>query len=699
MLKKLTILFLFTFTVFLSSCSSPPKKPVAIEDKVIQKVQTPYEKYKTEFKSTLQLKQPLKNKKLLSLLIQLSSYLSNNTLYYTEAYKGEVELLTDVKNNISIELLSLQDKNTFQLLSAVSLFQTDKLASLKSLIPDVNEYNLPEKILAYRIQSETINQLSPLNEIKTNLILYFLNEEYYQNYKDLYPQTILSPKTVEESSSNVSESQLLTQFYLGYSIDVSKLLENYKTIYLTKIWQSFSNLSMDDFENLNNPHFNDNNTLALISTAFLNPGIQAKIEKQLNGWKILFTLVKQTASQYLLKQKIQLWKQQFPNHMANNEFIDNQLTEHFKQVVSARHIALLLPQTGKYATLAQYIQHGFLASHYHRSHQTDTSIKIYDTGSASTIWPLYREAVADGADVVVGPLDKRFIAELAEESELPVVTLALNQIITSVEDEPGQNDHQEIDKSKATSTINLFQFALKPEQEIAQITQKAFDQGYIKAALLSDNTQTGKRHADSFQKQWTKLGGQIVSKQTYKAQQYDFNQPITELLNASHSERRHRELRQIIGQTSEFTPRIRHDIDVIFLYATPEQGKQIPLQIDFHHGSNLPIYATSRIINEAFNVKENKDLEGIIYPDMNWLIDQDIKAVSRQSNEKIAYLQRFFSFGVDSYRILPFLNLLKNNHLQSYKAESGLINIENNGLISCRLKFAQIKNGLPSLIN
>ena len=52
-----------------------------------------------------------------------------------------------------------------------------------------------------------------------------------------------------------------------------------------------------------------------------------------------------------------------------------------------------------------FIQHGFLASHFHRSHQTDTSIKIYDTGSVKSIWPLYREAVDDGADVIVGPLD------------------------------------------------------------------------------------------------------------------------------------------------------------------------------------------------------------------------------------------------------------------------------------------------------
>ena len=84
---------------------------------------------------------------------------------------------------------------------------------------------------------------------------------------------------------------------------------------------------------------------------------------------------------------------------------------------------------------------------------------------------------------------------------------------------------------------------------------------------------------------------------------------------------------------------------------------------------------------------------------MSWLINPNQESISRQTHEKKAYLQRFFSFGVDSYRLLPYLKLLKNKQLEHIDAETGLISINPLGYIKRQLKFAQIKQGLPKPVN
>ncbi len=70
-------------------------------------------------------------------------------------------------------------------------------------------------------------------------------------------------------------------------------------------------------------------------------------------------------------------------------------------------IALLLPLRGVYAESGQAIRDGFLAVYY-QSLADDAAaptIRIVDTGSGDIV-SLYHQAIAQGANVVVGPLSK-----------------------------------------------------------------------------------------------------------------------------------------------------------------------------------------------------------------------------------------------------------------------------------------------------
>jgi len=89
------------------------------------------------------------------------------------------------------------------------------------------------------------------------------------------------------------------------------------------------------------------------------------------------------------------------------------------------HIALILPL--QQAT-GNAIQEGFLSAYYQA---LDISrevprISVYDSSNVTSVYGIYDEAVASGADLVIGPLNKQLVNQLAELPELPIKTLALN---------------------------------------------------------------------------------------------------------------------------------------------------------------------------------------------------------------------------------------------------------------------------------
>ena len=79
----------------------------------------------------------------------------------------------------------------------------------------------------------------------------------------------------------------------------------------------------------------------------------------------------------------------------------------------------------------------------------------------------YQQAVESGADLIIGPLTKSLVNQLAEKEDLPVPTLALNYA-----------------DSVGESPQNLYQFGLAPADEIYQILNLAWARNYRRAALM-----------------------------------------------------------------------------------------------------------------------------------------------------------------------------------------------------------------------
>ncbi|MCH3072729.1 penicillin-binding protein activator, partial [Listeria monocytogenes] len=74
------------------------------------------------------------------------------------------------------------------------------------------------------------------------------------------------------------------------------------------------------------------------------------------------------------------------------------------------------------------LQDGFLAAHFQaqQAGQNPPSIKLYDSTQVRSLDDFYRQAQADGVELVVGPLEKPLVKQLASREQLLITTLALN---------------------------------------------------------------------------------------------------------------------------------------------------------------------------------------------------------------------------------------------------------------------------------
>lgn len=344
-----------------------------------------------------------------------------------------------------------------------------------------------------------------------------------------------------------------------------------------------------------------------------------------------------------------------------------------------RHIALLLPLQQP-AGLA--IQEGVLNAYYDALLTTRDlpRISVFDTSGAPDISPLYNEAVAEGADLIIGPLDKAFVNRLHRETELPVPTLALNYADSDL---PGP--------------ANLFQFGLAPEDEIAQATNIAWELGYRNAALLTPDTPDYSRLQSVFAQTWQGRGGRVVSQNSFNGNG-DYAQVVRRLMAIDSSEARAERLLNLLPRNSmEFTPRRREDIDFIFLMANPRQGRQIKPTLAFYFAEDVPVFALPSIYDGQNNQSANRDLNGVVFTDAPWVLDSS--APGRQqldANLRSVQgpLQRLRALGVDSYRLHARLDQFKAGTITSIPGATGELTITDDRRIHRRLQAAYFNNGL-----
>ncbi len=343
-------------------------------------------------------------------------------------------------------------------------------------------------------------------------------------------------------------------------------------------------------------------------------------------------------------------------------------------------VALLLPVTGRLASYGKAIRDGFLASHY----QTQASgglvplLRVYDSAQHANIGATYRQAVADGAKMVIGPLTKEAVAALLEQvPQLEVPTLALNRIDGN--QFPGM----------------LFQFGLAPEDEARQLAQIANGEGYRRTLALIPEGSWGENVADSFAEHWRQLGGDVVGRSRFDAATKNYSKVIQSALQLDRSEQRASLLRQITGKRFEFEPRRRGDADFIFLVARPHEAQAIKPLLAYHYAGDLPVYATSHVYNGIPEPDKNRDIDGIKFVHIPWVLNEvtpERRGILDELPQSGAY-QRMYALGVDSYRLFPRLRQLTSLQNSRVFGETGSLQLNPLRQIERELLLAEFSNG------
>ena len=135
--------------------------------------------------------------------------------------------------------------------------------------------------------------------------------------------------------------------------------------------------------------------------------------------------------------------------------------------VSGETVAVLLPESGRFSAAAEAVRAGILAAQRADDPSKRPVLRFYDTSNDQSAPALVRRAAAEGAQLVIGPLQKQAVDQLAASPSLPAPTLALN-VATGGQMPPP----------------DLYQFALSPEDEAAEVANRAWAKGYRGALML-----------------------------------------------------------------------------------------------------------------------------------------------------------------------------------------------------------------------
>lgn len=346
--------------------------------------------------------------------------------------------------------------------------------------------------------------------------------------------------------------------------------------------------------------------------------------------------------------------------------------------ISTPQIALLLPLTGQYAVAASAIREGFIGSYYIDSGYRigmHAQVEVYDTNADKDVVKAYRNAIDDGANIIVGPLTKP-----GQEALLDAKVVDNNTVVITLNTLEGRTHLPR----------HLYPFALSPEDEAYRLAEQAIHDGKRRVGALVEDNSFGRRAVYAFNKRFEQLGG-VVMDVVYFDPQRALEDPVHFLLKVEES-------KTADGET--VFNRRRHDLDFIFLVANPQQGRQIPPLMQFYYAQEIPIYAMASVYSGTPNPSLDNDLNGIIFCDSPWIINpagrnSQLNAVATQLLTHKAAQERLFAFGADAYTVAKNIHQFSASPQFSIRGVTGELSMDNSGFMVRNPSCARFSLGAP----
>ncbi len=389
------------------------------------------------------------------------------------------------------------------------------------------------------------------------------------------------------------------------------------------------------------------------------------------------------------ERRLALWRNRYGDHPAAAVAQNRPLEPGLPPInpatapISTGQIAVLLPLSGQFSELGAAIKTGFLAAFY--ADTGTAAVKFYDTQSdAGKAIEQYQLAAAEGASLVIGPLNKSAVINLTASNQIIVPTLSLNYL---GDDIPGNS--------------NLYQFGLLPEDEARDAANFATLASYQKTLIINADTPIAQRLAAAFNNRFSEAGGETLGVELIEEDTYDYSQQLRKLLAINSSNTRKRRLEQLLDTKIEFEPAIRGDIDVIFMAVASDQARLLRPQLKFHRAGDIPVLSTAMVFSGTVDAKADSDLTGVRYNEIPWVLtDIPNRSALYQSLEPYqtdtsAGFSRLNALGMDAYLLHKVLEQMRLDPLYSVDGKSGSLSLAQGNRIQRRLHWAEFQEGVP----
>ena len=283
-------------------------------------------------------------------------------------------------------------------------------------------------------------------------------------------------------------------------------------------------------------------------------------------------------------------------------------------VSSVDRIGLLLPKSDGPLGRAHAAVRAGIEVGYRRDGQ-GLAVDIYEVDdSARSLMAAYRGMLQRGTALTLGPLTRSGANLLLELGEVPITTIALNQI-------DGDN----------ALPWNVLMFSLAAEQESLQLADIAFQS--VRASLAADRpprativaatSQIGRRAAGTFYERWRTLGG-------------------TAELPIELEESALYKFRGLVKAENQ---------DLWFLSMAPQLARPVRIII----GRGQPVYGTSLLsVGGSESTTRAPELEGARLLEMPVMIQPQLYSMLGYPAAPPDYtleMQRLYAMGIDAFRV------------------------------------------------
>ncbi|HEY0232541.1 MAG TPA: penicillin-binding protein activator [Dokdonella sp.] len=326
---------------------------------------------------------------------------------------------------------------------------------------------------------------------------------------------------------------------------------------------------------------------------------------------------------------------------------------------SLKHVALLLPLGAQLANVSQSIRDGFFAAYFADNAEHRPDVRIYDSGKTpADAIAAYNKAVGDGADHVVGPLQRESVGELFHQS-LSARVLALNHPDTGEVPPAGSAE-----------------FGLLPDAEGAQVAEHMRERGITRAAVFAADTDWAERAARAFRAQFEAGGGSITGETRLRDKDVNYATAITQATAS-------------LGAEPD---------SGLFVSMRPQQARLLLPQLKIAN-VGAPVFATSHVYSGDTNAALDRDLDGVEFCDAPWLFGPipgrpDRNQVAGQIASTNGVGARLFAFGMDAYALLPYMDWLLAHPDAYLGGATGELTADSYGRIHRVVGWARFANGI-----